>query len=110
MISILRRDSRPLSLRHAADLLQALAHPVRLQILSVLRRAPATVTPIVAELGLEQPIVSRHLAVLRDAGVVLSRAEGRERVYELTGDRAEPLLGVLFDEPQPKKRVTGARS
>jgi DNA-binding transcriptional ArsR family regulator len=81
----------------AADLLQALAHPIRLQILEVLRRRPSTVTAVVAELGLDQPIVSRHLGVLRGAGVVTVQSQGRERVYRLSGRHAEPLLEVLFD-------------
>ncbi len=109
MISILRTDCRPLSLRHAADLLQSLAHPVRLQILEILRRKPATVTAVVDALALDQPVVSRHLGVLRDAGVVIARAEGRERIYQLSGCRAEPLLAILFDQPQPKKKAQGNR-
>lgn len=102
MISITRDDCRPLTLRHAADLLQALAHPIRLQILDVVREAPATVGHIVGRLGLEQPVVSRHLAVLRREGVVSVAPSGRERVYRLAGCRVEPLLEVLFDLPQSK--------
>jgi DNA-binding transcriptional ArsR family regulator len=94
-----------LSLRHAADLLQALAHPIRLQILELLRRRPATVTAVVDDLGLEQPIVSRHLGVLRDAGLVTARTQGRERVYQLAGCHAEPLLEVLF-QPTPNPART----
>jgi ArsR family transcriptional regulator, virulence genes transcriptional regulator len=91
-----------LSLRHAANLLQALAHPIRLQILDVVREAPCTVGQIVGRLGLAQPVVSRHLAVLRHEGVLSVAPSGRERVYRLAGCRVEPLLGVLFDSPQRK--------
>ena len=102
MISITRDDCRPLTLRHAADLLQALAHPIRLQILDVVRETPCTVGLIVARLGLAQPVVSRHLAILRREGVLSVVPSGRERVYRLAGCRIEPLLEVLFDAPQRK--------
>jgi DNA-binding transcriptional ArsR family regulator len=95
MISTWRTDERPLSLRHAADVLQALGHPIRLQILETLRRGPATVGIIVEQLALDQPVVSRHLAILRRAGVVTAAPDGRERIYRTTGD-ADALLGVLF--------------
>lgn len=88
-------DARPLSLRHAADVLQALGHPIRLQILEALRRGPTTVSVIVDRLALEQPVVSRHLAILRRAGVVTVEPDGRERIYRTTGE-TEALLGVLF--------------
>ena len=82
-------------MRHAADVLQALGHPIRLQILESLRRGPATVGVIVGRLALEQPVVSRHLAILRHAGVVMVEPDGRERIYRTTGE-ADALLGVLF--------------
>ena len=105
MISISRLDYRPVSLRATADLLQALGHPIRLQIVDALRPARRTVTEIVEALGLEQPVVSKHLSVLRDAGVVSARTQGRERVYELAPRRLDPLLGALFT---PNKRGTAS--
>src|SRR5690606_36943403 len=99
VISITREDCRPLTLRHAANLLQALAHPVRLQILDVVRERPCTVGEIVERVGLAQPVISRHLAVLRREGVLSVAPSGRERVYRLAGCRVEPLLEVLFDSP-----------
>ncbi len=114
MISIGRRDCRPLSLRHAADLLQAMGHPIRLQILHALRPGALTVNDIVAQLGLQQPVVSRHLAVLRAEGVVSAQARGRQRSYQLAGCRMEPLLEVLFDDvklsqdPTPRTQGTAA--
>ena len=97
MISIDRRDCRPLSLRHAADLLQALAHPIRLQILDVLREGDATVGEIVTTLSLDQPGVSRHMDILRREGILSVQPRGRERVYQLAACRAAPLLAALFD-------------
>ena len=95
MISIERRDCRPLSLRHAADLLQALGHPIRLQILHALRGGPLMVTEIVTQLALVQPVVSRHLAILRQHGVVRCRAQGRRRSYQLAACRMRWSLADL---------------
>lgn len=83
-------------------MLQALAHPVRLQILDVVRERPCTVGEIVERVGLAQPVISRHLAVLRREGVLSVAPSGRERVYRLAGCRVEPLLEVLFDSPKQK--------
>lgn len=101
MIFIDRRDARPVTLRHASTFLQAVAHPIRLQILDAVRVEPATVGAIVERLGLEQPVVSRHLAVLRRGAIVSVRAEGRERVYAIGDRRVHQLLDVLFIPTDP---------
>jgi DNA-binding transcriptional ArsR family regulator len=68
--------------------LSALAEPNRLQIVELLRRKPRAVGEIVAQLGLRQPQVSKHLRVLSDAGLVEVRAVAQHRIYSL---RAEPF-------------------
>jgi DNA-binding transcriptional ArsR family regulator len=62
----------------------ALAEPHRRQILDLLRGGERTVSEIVAPLRLSQPGVSKHLRVLREAGLVAVRARGRERLYALS--------------------------
>lgn len=74
----------------------------------MVRREPLTVSAIVDSLGLAQPVVSRHLAILRNEGVVTVAASGRERVYRLAGCRVEPLLEVLFDAPPIEKKGSAA--
>jgi DNA-binding transcriptional ArsR family regulator len=69
----------------------ALAEPRRRQILDLLRARDRSVTELVARLRLSQPGVSKHLRVLREAGLVDARPEGRRRLYRL---RAEPLSEV----------------
>jgi DNA-binding transcriptional ArsR family regulator len=56
--------------------------------LELLRERPRPVGELVERLGLSQPGTSKHLRVLRDAGLVRSRPEAQRRVYELEG---EPL-------------------
>ena len=51
--------------------------------LELLRESPRPVTELVARTGLTQPGTSKHLRVLRDAGLVISRAEGQQRIYAL---------------------------
>jgi DNA-binding transcriptional ArsR family regulator len=69
----------------------ALAEPSRRQILDLLRGGERSVGDLVARLALSQPGVSKHLRVLREAGLVEVRPEGRRRWYGL---RAEPLAEV----------------
>lgn len=69
----------------------ALAEPHRRQILDLLRVGERSVGQLVAQLDLSQPGVSKHLRVLRDAGLVDVRAHGRQRHYAL---RAAPLAEV----------------
>jgi DNA-binding transcriptional ArsR family regulator len=73
----------------ATSTLQVLAEPSRLAILDLLAERERPVGELVALLGQSQPGVSRHLRVLRDAGLVEARAEGQRRVYRV---RAEPLV------------------
>lgn len=71
--------------------LGALAEPNRLRIVELLRVGPRSVNEIVEELQLPQPLVSKHLRVLRQAGVVRSRPRAQQRVYELQAAAFEDL-------------------
>lgn len=72
-------------------LFEVLAEPNRRRILDLLRVAERPVGDLVAELDVSQPAVSKHLRVLRDAGVVEVRVDAQRRVYRV---RAEPLRAV----------------
>src|SRR6516162_3326590 len=69
--------------------IEVLAEPSRRQILDVLRDGEQSVNALVTRLGLSQPSISKHLKVLRDAGLVEVRPDGQRRLYRL---RAEPLI------------------
>ena len=66
----------------------AVSEPARRQILELLRQRERPVGELVRHLKISQPGVSKHLRVLREAGLVAVRPEGRRRLYGL---RAEPL-------------------
>ncbi|WP_433474020.1 ArsR/SmtB family transcription factor [Spirillospora sp. CA-142024] len=68
-----------------------LAEPTRRHILDLLLERPRPVGELVERLGLTQPGTSKHLRVLRDAGLVQSRQDAQRRVYEV---RLEPLAEV----------------
>ena len=70
---------------------EVLAEPHRRRILDLLLDDERAVGELVGELGLSQPAVSKHLKVLRDAGLVEARVDGQRRVYRL---QAEPLREV----------------
>ena len=69
----------------------ALAEPHRRQILDLLRDSERSVNDLVARVKISQPGVSKHLRVLREAGLVKVRVEGRRRWYGL---RPQPLAEV----------------
>ena len=70
---------------------EVLAEPNRRHLLDLLRERERPVGELVAALGLSQPAVSKHLRLLREAGLVEVRADAQRRVYRL---RTEPLREI----------------
>jgi DNA-binding transcriptional ArsR family regulator len=73
-----------------SDAFNAIAEPRRRQILTFLVRE-RQVGEIVAETGLDQPSVSKHLGVLREVGLVHVRRNGRHRLYRTNAAAIRPL-------------------
>ena len=71
--------------------LQALADPSRRTVLELLRTAPATAGELADALPIARPGVSRHLRVLREAGLVTVRQDAQRRIYSL---RPEALVEI----------------
>lgn len=74
-----------------ATIFAALGEPSRLDLIEVLRRGRCAVGELVERLGIRQPQVSKHLRVLREAGLVDVEPDGRRRIYRL---REEPFLEI----------------
>jgi DNA-binding transcriptional ArsR family regulator len=74
------------------DAFAVIADPTRRRILDTLREGAADVGTLVERLRISQPLVSKHLGVLRDAGSVDVQVEGKHRIYRLAED---PLPAVL---------------
>ena len=75
----------------ASDVFAAVAEPRRREILVHLAPREQTVTDIVGRMGVAQPSVSKHLKVLRDAGLVSTRREGRQVFYRTNVEALRPL-------------------
>lgn len=73
------------------DVFNAVAEPRRRQILDILATGERSVNDLVAEIDLAQPLVSKHLRVLRQVGLVSVRDEGRQRLYRLHGPALKPI-------------------
>jgi DNA-binding transcriptional ArsR family regulator len=73
------------------DPFAALAEPTRRQILAELQRSSQSVNELVDKLSLNQPTVSRHLKVLRDAGFVSRQGVAQRRIYQLEAARFREL-------------------
>jgi DNA-binding transcriptional ArsR family regulator len=72
-----------------ATLFQALGEPRRLDILELLRDGERPVGDLVDQLGVSQPAVSKHLRILKEAGLVDVRADAQRRLYRV---RPDPLI------------------
>jgi DNA-binding transcriptional ArsR family regulator len=74
-----------------ADAFNAVAEPRRRQILDLLAGGERPVGDLVQVLGVAQPLVSKHLRVLREVGAVEVREDGRQRLYRLNGRALKPI-------------------
>ena len=88
----------------AACLFRGLADPSRLTILRHLALGEHRVVDLTEHLGLAQSTVSKHLACLRDCGLVASRPQGRASVFRLAHPAA---LGELLAAAEPLLALTG---
>ena len=73
------------------DAFNAVAEPRRRQILDLLASGERPVGDLVRRLGMSQPLVSKHLRVLREVGAVEARGEGRRRMYRLNARALRPI-------------------
>jgi DNA-binding transcriptional ArsR family regulator len=81
-------------LEKASDKLKAMAHPIRISILFILKEGDKmTVTQIHESLGIEQSTTSHHLGILKDKGVLCSKREGKNTYYYLK----YTVLGQVID-------------
>jgi|SRR5271165_4144370 len=82
------------------DAFNAVAEPRRRQILEVLAGGQRSVNELVAVLDVPQPLVSKHLRVLREVGIVTVREDGRQRLYRLNGGALKPIYDWVKDFEQ----------
>ncbi len=84
-------SARPESVGDVARFLRTLSDPTRLRLLGILQDGEQNVTALRRTLALPQPTVSHHLALLRSAGLVANRRDGKQVFYSLNREIASPL-------------------
>lgn len=75
--------------------LKTLAHPARLMLVCTLVEGEFSVSELEQALGIHQPTLSQQLNVLREAGIVETRRQGKQIFYRLTEQKAARLVGAL---------------
>lgn len=84
-----------------ANIFKLLGDEKRLQIVLYLsRNGKANVSELQTLLGLSQPLVSHHLALLRSSAIVESRREGKQQIYSISPGRMEGLMNMLTNRQQ----------
>ena len=73
------------------DPFNAVAEPKRREVLEALGRQELSVNALVRKLGWHQPMVSKHLGVLKEVGLVSERRVGRQRLYRVNAERLKPI-------------------
>ena len=73
------------------DPFNAVAEPKRRRVLETLAAGEMSVSDIVGRLGWPQPMVSKHLGVLKEVGLVNARSDGRQRLYRVNGETIKSI-------------------
>ena len=81
-----------------AKIFKALADPVRLEILEFLRNGEKCVCEIVPHVGVLQPLVSRHLTILKRCGLVKYRKDRNRRLYSIADPRVFRIVDAVDAE------------
>ncbi len=84
--------------RFKSTVFHALSDPIRLEIIAYLRDGEKCVCEIVPHLNLIQPLVSRHLKILKDAGIVKCRKDGTKRMYSAVDAQIYKVIDALSDD------------
>ena len=89
------------------DQFAALSHPLRQKILDALQSAPSTVRELTDRFDTSQPVISQHLKVLRDAGLVDATPQGTSRLYRIEEAQLNALRNFLEEHWQNKLKQLG---
>ncbi|KQR52661.1 ArsR family transcriptional regulator [Leifsonia sp. Leaf336] len=89
----------------ASEIFAALAHPTRRQILQDLKDGELAAGEIAARFTATGPTISRHLSVLRQAGLVTERRDANRILYSLAGDRLALSVGDFLSTVCPEQIV-----
>jgi DNA-binding transcriptional ArsR family regulator len=88
---------------HVAEILKAVAHPVRLQIIELLETKEMSVGDIVTTLGVKQSVTSQQLNMMKDKGVLNCRRDGVKVYYRIENKDVLKLLYCVYDHYKTSK-------
>jgi len=89
------------------DLFSALADPTRCRVVEMLHERARPVHELAAEFDISRPAISRHLKVLKDAGLVVEEKSGRENLYSLQRAKLKPMQDWLEKHRTAKAPTKG---
>jgi len=78
-----------------SQILKALSHPIRLQMVDVLLEDKCCVTDVVNAIGISQSASSQHLSILKNNGIVYPQKHGTKTCYIVTNDLAKEMISIL---------------
>lgn len=87
---------------HAAEVLRAVAHPLRLQIIELLEKGEMCVGSISEALGEKQAITSQQLNFMKNRGILASRREGTKVFYRLENRNVTQVLTCVYNHCQAR--------
>lgn len=90
----MKREEQNMAEERRFEILKALAHPTRVEILEILRRGEECVCRIVPAVAGSQPNTSKHLAILKNAGILSTRQEGTMTFYWVVDTRVYEILDL----------------
>jgi ArsR family transcriptional regulator, arsenate/arsenite/antimonite-responsive transcriptional repressor len=85
------------------EVFRALSDPTRREILELLRSGPRTSGEIADKFSTSWPTISRHLSVLKDAGLILAERNGQQVVYELNTTVFQDVVESLIKWLKPRR-------
>ncbi|MCC5889672.1 MAG: winged helix-turn-helix transcriptional regulator [Alkalibacterium sp.] len=96
-------ESHETSIKQAAELFKAISDPGRLEIVTVLEKEPLSVTRLSIVLGREQSTLSHQLRILKKARIVVSRKEGKKRIYSLSDNHMHSIVRQVLSHVNEKR-------
>ena len=97
-----------------AELCRTMSHPLRVQMVHLLREGPIRVGDLVEATGCEQGTVSRHLGILRNEGILAARREGRDLYYHIVNPKitevCDLMRQVLAEQAAQQSQISKAMS
>jgi DNA-binding transcriptional ArsR family regulator len=88
-------------IERTAEKLKVLGHPLRLEILCLIEKNSSCVSELWQCLDQPQPVISQHLAILKNRGIVESRTNGNKRIYSIVDPFVKEIIAVgLKNEPE----------